>query len=124
MSNPEQTQEQIELETIEINHHLEMGEALLRLEQNPDFKKVILDGYFREKALASVSLLAVPQIKQQGQRPDIMEDLVATSNLQYFFQTIHNFYQGAKAPILSDEEEQELQAAEEAANIEAAGGTH
>jgi hypothetical protein len=102
------TPEELELETIEINHHLEMGEALNRLRNNPDFQKVILDGYCKEKALSSVSLLGVPQISEQGKRPGVMEDLVSISNLQYFFMQIDNFYLGAKDPILSDEEEEEL----------------
>lgn len=114
MSTPEE-QRAIELETIEINHHLEMGEALNRLRQNPDFKKVILDGYLTEKALASVSLLGVPQISEQNKRPGVMEDLVSISNLKYFFMQIDNFYEGAKNPVLSDQEEAELEQ-EEAAN--------
>lgn len=106
MSNSE-----VELETIEINHHLEMGEALNRLRNNPDFQKVILNGYCHDKALASVSLLGVPQRKQD--RPGMMEDLVAISNLQYFFLQVDNFYEGAKDPVLSDDEEADLEANEE-----------
>ena len=115
-------QEQIELETIEQQHHLVMGEAWNRLKNNPDFKTVILDGYLNEKVLASVSLLAVPQIADQGKRPGVMEDLVAASNLQYFFRQVEAFYEGAKNPTLSDEEEEERAAAEAAAATE--GGTH
>jgi len=103
---PEHTQE--ELETIDTEHHMLMGEALERLRQNPDFKLVIETGYLREKALASVSMLAVPQIKQAGQRPDVFEDLIASSNLAYYFQTLENFHEGCKNPILSDAEEEEL----------------
>lgn len=99
---------QHELEILEVDHHRVMGESLNRLRDNPDFKAVILDGYLRDKALASVSLLAVPAIKKAGERGDIMEDLVAASNLQYFFQTIDAFYEGATDPILSDEEEAEF----------------
>jgi hypothetical protein len=103
MSNQE-----IELETIEIDHHLDMGEALIRLKKNPDFQKVILDGYLKEKVLASVSLLGVPQMK--GDRGGVMEDLVAASNLQFFFSQVEGFYEGAKNPILSDDEEAEMEA--------------
>ena len=109
MSNPEQ--EAVELETIEINHHLNMGEALNRLRNNPDFQKLILEGYLKAKVLSSVSLLSVPQIADNGKRPGVMEDLVSASNLQYFFEMVDNFYEGAKAPVLSDEEEAELEAA-------------
>jgi hypothetical protein len=37
-----------------------------------------------------------------------MEDLVASSNLAYFFKVIEHEYEGAKNPILSDDEEEEL----------------
>lgn len=110
MSNPATEQEQIELETIEMEHHLQMGEALNRLRDNPDFKRVITDGYLKDKVLASVSLLSVPQIQDQGKRSGVMEDLIAASNLQYFFATVDNFYEGCKNPILSDEEEAEMEA--------------
>lgn len=103
----------VELETIEINHHLDMGEALNRLRKNPDFQKVISEGYCKDKALASVSLLGVPQISDQGKRPGVMEDLISISNLQFYFMQIDNFYEGAKDPVLSDDEEAELEATEE-----------
>ena len=56
-----------------------------------------------QKALDSISLLAVDQIKKQGVRPDIMEDLVAISNLGEYFRMLKNFHAGAV---------QDLQAAE------------
>lgn len=115
MSNSEK--EQIELETISIEHAITMGEAWNRLQRNGDFKKVIMDGYCKKKAEASVSLLAVPQIKDQGRRPDVVEDLIAISNLQYFFKIIEHEYEGAKNPILSDEEEAELAAAEQQGEV-------
>lgn len=97
-----------ELATIDTTHDVEMGEALARLEKNADFKKVIMDGYCGEKAEASVSLLAVPQIKAEGRRADIMEDLVSISNLKFYFQMIKQFHEAATDPILSSEEEAEL----------------
>jgi len=115
MSNSAPTQQ--ELETISLDHAVSMGEAWLRLQRNGDFKKVIMDGYLKEKALASVSLLGVPQIIDKGRRPHVIEDLVAISNLGYYFKIIEHEYEGAKNPILSDDEEAELAAfeAEEAA---------
>jgi hypothetical protein len=41
-----------------------------------------------------------------------MEDLISISNLAYYFKIIEHQYQGAVAPILSDEEEAELAALE------------
>jgi hypothetical protein len=95
----------IELETVEQEHHITMGEALERLRKNPDFISVIEEGYLRDKVLASVSLLAVPAISDHGKRPGVMEDLVCASNLGFFFQQIEGFYEGAKNPVLSDDEE-------------------
>ena len=78
----------LEVEDTEYNYWRGLREALERLEQNEDFKKVILEAYFKDKAVNSVSLLAVPQIKAQGKRGDIMEELVAISQLQDFFMVI------------------------------------
>lgn len=103
MSNQER-----DLERQEVEHHMLMGEALDRLRKNPDFQMVVEDGYLKNKVLASVSLLAVPQISEQGRRPGVMEDLISASNLQFFFKQLDDFYEGAKNPILSDEEEAEL----------------
>ena len=88
---------------------IELGNALNRLRENPDFKLVIEDGYFRDKALDSVSLLGVPQIKEQNRRGDVIEDLVAISNLQYYFRMIDSMYQGAADPILTDEEMEQME---------------
>lgn len=82
-----------ELETVDINNYLEMGEALKRLELNPDFKKVIMEGYCNQSVMESVSLLAVPAMSQN--RVKVMEDLIAASNLQYYFSMIRNFHEGA-----------------------------
>jgi len=89
-------------------HAVKLGEALRNLRKNNDFKVLIEEGYLKDKALASVSLLAVPQIKSKGLRPDIMEDLVSASNLQYFLEMVENAYVDATDPIYSDEEEKEI----------------
>jgi hypothetical protein len=117
MSNSEQEQYQNELAAID--HHIAMGEAWNRLQRNGDFKKIITNGYLKDKVLASASLLAVPQIQAEGRRAAIMEDIIAASNLGYFFKMIEMQYEGAKNPILSDEERV---AFEEAQAEEAAGG--
>ncbi len=95
-----------DLITADMTHDVIMGEALERLYDNPDFKTVFLDGYLKEKALASVSLLGVPAMK--GDRGGIMEDLVAISNLKFWMLKIEQRLQAARDPILSEEEEAEL----------------
>ena len=95
--------ENVELETIEVLEDVEMYEALERLEKNPDFQKVIKEGYLKKSVLDSVSLLAHPSIKQQGQRPDVMEDLVAASNLNFYLLMLKNKGQAALADLDEDD---------------------
>lgn len=76
------------LETVDNSYWVEMYAALERLERNDDFRKVILDGYFKDKAVAGVSLLANDGIKRSGARPDVYESLIAISALQDHFITI------------------------------------
>jgi len=77
-----------EVEDKEFLYWKGLKEALERLEKNKDFKKVILEGYFKDKAINGVSLLASPQIKRNGARTDVMEALIAISQLEDFFITI------------------------------------
>ena len=72
----------------EYNYYVGMRQALERLENNPDFQKVILEGYFKDKAVNGVSMLASGYIKKNGLRADIMESLVAISQLQDYFITV------------------------------------
>lgn len=86
-----QYQAELELtadELKEYNYYVGMRQALERLENNPDFQKVILDGYFKDKAVNGVSMLASGYIKKNGLRADIMESLVAISQLQDYFITV------------------------------------
>ena len=88
-----------ELETVDASFWADQLTALENLQKNPDFQKVILKGYIEVKALDSVSMLAIPAIKKEGQRPDVMEDLVAISNLQYHFLMIKNLGEGARQEL-------------------------
>lgn len=90
---------EVESETAELNHAIQLGEALERLENNEDFKFLILESYLEEKALSSVSLLSIPQIKAENKRGDVMEDLVAISNLKYYFRMVKAFHNSAKEDL-------------------------
>jgi hypothetical protein len=98
------TQTDQELLMVENNYWMDMNMALERLESNEDFKKVILDGYFKDKAVNGVSLLATDYVKRGGFRGDIMEALVAISQLQDYFITIKN--KGAAPEVFEDEVEE------------------
>lgn len=88
-SNHNQAELELTAEELkEYNYYVGMRQALERLETNPDFQKVILEGYFRDKAVNGVSILASERIKREGRRSDVMEALVAISQLQDYFITI------------------------------------
>lgn len=106
MSKPENTEE---LETVDVSYWADQLDALERLEKNPDFQKVITKGYVEQKSLDSVSMLAVPSVKSQGQRPDVMEDLVAISGFQYHLFMIKQLGEGARQELYDlDTEDIEL----------------
>jgi hypothetical protein len=81
-----------ELIAIENQYWVDMANALNRLESgNPqpdDFKKIVTDGYFKDKAINGVSMLGTEHVRRSGVRGDIMEQLVAISHLQDYFMTI------------------------------------
>jgi len=103
MSNLQEEQNQVELETVETEHYITMGEDLAWLKKNPQFQRVITEGYLKEKALDSVSMLADPGVIRRGERSAIMEDLVAGSNLAYFFLMVEYNYAGAMNTELEDD---------------------
>lgn len=87
----------------EYNHFVGLKQSLERLEQNPDFQKLILEDYFKNKPINGVSLLATDYVKKNGLRGDIMEDLVAVSKLQDYFLNIKRL-----GTTLDDVEDDEL----------------
>ena len=97
-----QTEE--ELEMVEVEYWVEQAKALDRLENGipeaGDFKLVITDGYFKDRAVEAVSLLSTDYIRQSGKRPELMESLVAISGLQDHFNTIRNLGAIAEADDL------------------------
>lgn len=97
--NDDQNTNLIEIENQE---WIDKYKALVRLYDNPDFDLVVLKGYFQERAVNGVSMLANPGVIRGGERGDIMEELVAISRLQDYFITIRNL-----GRIPTDESEDE-----------------
>ena len=98
---PTENVEEKDLLTVENEYWVGMWNSLERLKNNDDFKKVILNGYFKDKAINGVSMLATDYVQQNGLRGNVMEQLVAISNLQDYFFTIENL---GTTPLDDDEE--------------------
>lgn len=96
------TQEEKNLIEIDNQHWIDLDVSLQRLLQNPDFKKVILDGFMADRALDQVSLLAHDTIIAQGKRANVIEQLVAISHLRnYLFHIIPNMSGSARESSLA-----------------------
>lgn len=94
-----------EVLTVSNTSHAEMKEALLRLHNNKDFQKVILEGYFKNKAVDGVSLLATDYVKRNGLRSEVMEQLIAISNLEDYFSTIINLGPATQEELEAEDDE-------------------
>lgn len=99
------TTDNVELETADRTALINKYEALERLLENPDFKLVVLEGYLKEKAVDSVSLLATDYTRRHNVRGAIMEELVAISAFEEYMRMIQSL--GAPAKEEAEEEAQE-----------------
>jgi hypothetical protein len=101
MNNLNETDEQ--LFEVENQYWKNMNSDLESLEKDVRFQRLILQGYFKDKAVDGVSLLARDDIVDNGKRSAVMEDLIAVSSLQDHFIMIKNL----GATPSDDEEEME-----------------
>lgn len=101
------TTDNVELETADRTALINKYEALERLLENPDFKLVVLEGYIKEKAVDSVSLLATNYTRRHNLRGAIMEELVAISAFEEYMRMIQSL--GARAEEEAEEAEEEAQ---------------
>ena len=88
--NNQETNGSEELVTIDNSYWVEQHKALKRLEANADFKAVMLEGYFKDVAVNTVSMLANDYTRQQGLRGELFEKLVGISGVQDHFAMVHN----------------------------------
>lgn len=100
-ASPTENVDEQDILRVENEYWVNMNNALERLRQNDDFRTVILDGYFKDKAINGVSLLATEYVKRNNARSDVMEQLIAISALEDYFMTIENL---GTIPSESEEE--------------------
>lgn len=115
MSKDTQIQE-IELSIEEAKAQVALADALQRLHKNPDFKLVILDGYFRDEAARMVGLLADPNMQDERMQAAVNNSLRSISELRSHFGKVFHFGElasiaigDAQAAITEIENEEENQ---------------
>jgi hypothetical protein len=99
MSQIAQDIEEIELTIEHARHLVEKAEMADRLSRNPDFRKLIMEGYF-ETETARLGLLVGDPHHADSQEM-IMNDLKGTGALKRFFQNIFLLGRTAAAEIES-----------------------
>jgi len=80
--------DQIELNIREAREITDMGEALSRLEKNPDFQKVISQRYLKDEAVRLVHLKAAPNAQHEKIQASILRDIDAIGALEGFFNSL------------------------------------
>jgi hypothetical protein len=105
MINHETKENTNDVNEVENNYWYNLHLALARLEENKDFQLVVEEAYFKDRAVNGVSMLANDNVKRNGFRGDIMEEMVAISHFRHFLLNIHSL--GAPAPL--DDEEDALE---------------
>ena len=98
-------QTNVGLESVENEYWVEMANALVRLEANADFQKVIHQGYFIDKAVDGVSLLSTEYTRRSGVRGSIIEDLAAISALRAYFKYIKDLGIIDDGPLADEDED-------------------
>lgn len=95
---------QIEVTIEEANEAINLAKALKRLEDNQDFKDVILKAYFEEDAQRLVLLKAAPQVQEPEMQARILKDMDAIGGLYQHFMKVRQLGMMAEGSIEAHEE--------------------
>ena len=94
--------EEQEIITADNQYWASMKDSIEVLRKCPHFKRVILDGYFKNSAIDGVSMLGNRAVIAENRRSEIMEGLIAISNLEHFLLMAENL----GTPDISEDEEE------------------
>lgn len=79
-------QVEISLETAKSTY--ELGQALERLHDNPDFKKVIAEGYLEQEAIRLVSLAGHPSFQSVEDQAGLQRQINGVGAIRGYFHAI------------------------------------
>lgn len=99
-------EEQIEQIDISMEHaktNINMMDALNKLTTNKDFKKVILEGYFKDEASRLVLLKADNSMQGEQEQTTIDKSIIAVGYLRQYFSTIMQIGSMAERALKDDE---------------------
>lgn len=97
------TIKEIEDNIKEARKTVELGHSLERLFNNRDFKKIVLEGYFRDEAIRLVHLKGDPAVQSAESQAAIIRSMEAISELSNYFRNVRHQVMLAEKSIQSDE---------------------
>lgn len=95
---------------------VELGNALDRLVHNPDFKRVVAQGYLNQEAIRLVHLKADPAMQRPDTQAAIVRDIDAIGALASYFNVIRR-HAAMAADQMNDAEEMRSQILDEGADV-------
>ena len=101
MSTEEQL-EKIEISIEEATKSVDLFNSLQRLNTNPDFKKVMLDGYFSEECVRLVLLKADHEMRDEDRQNQIIKSIDAIGHTRTYLRTIMQLGQMAARSLEAD----------------------
>lgn len=75
---------QLDREEKQAKYDKGMAESLERLYSNRDFKRLVLDGYFKDEAVRLVQLKATPSMQNPQSQASIIQQIDAIGSFQQF----------------------------------------
>lgn len=93
---------EIELSIEHANELIERKAMVNKLMSNREFKKIVLEGYFKEEAIRMVALVAEPSMKDH--KEDILKSMESISCFQQHLRTIVQMGTVAETEMLDYEQ--------------------
>ena len=113
MNNEEQLQE-IEVSIEDATKAVDLMKSLEKLSNNPDFKKVMLDGYFKEECVRLVLVKAEYEMRSEDIQNQLLKDIDAIGRTRAYLHNIMLRGQTMVRSLASDKETKEELLSEQA----------
>jgi hypothetical protein len=115
MSEIEQNIKQVEMSIEEAKHNVENRDLVLSLSKHPDFRKLIMRGYFEQEAIRLVHLKGAQGMQSPEQQMLVNNAMLAISNLKQYFDNLVQMGNVSEKALAEHEKTREELLAEDAA---------
>jgi len=99
---------EIEINIEEAKGFINLAGQLDSLFLNPDFKAIMLEGFFKDEAVRLVHLKGDPSMQSAEKQASILREMDGIGTLKGYFSVIYHKAMMAQNAIEADEEELEL----------------